>query len=173
MQLDSIIHFNEIVLPAINEYDQAEEALSRAACNKTPELVSARYTALRHGASAAIFLHHFADIVAHRPPGNIPDFEGDVGKVRQWLKQYGADDVNLLRDVADALKHAVLNPDRPRDVPKAEAVIAIGRAYGAGRYGEGKFGGTDEVWIFANSGQRALSAILWSVRDAWTRALAL
>lgn len=170
MQFEAGIHFYEIVCPAIDDYLAAEDALTTAALSDNG-LEQAKYKALRLGASAAISLHHFSDVVANRPPENVPDFQGDVGKVRTWLADFGTADVPILRDTADALKHAVLNPDRARDVQHAGLVLTTQRGYGMGRFGEGKYGGADEVWILASSGMRALTAVLRSVRDAWLNAL--
>lgn len=170
MQFEAGTHFNEIVRPAIDEYLAAEKALTAAALSGVG-LEAAKYKALRLGAAAAIFLHHFSDVIAHRPPDNLPDFEGDVGKVRAWLAGYGTSEVGILRDTADALKHAVLHPNRQRDVQHSGLVLTTQRGYGMGRFGEGKYGGTDEVWILANSGMRPLTAVLNSVRDAWLAAL--
>jgi hypothetical protein len=80
-------------------------------------------------------------------------------------------DVSLLGDVADALKHAILTQRlNMRDISQNDAVLVAGRGYGEGRYGEGKFGGMDQVLILANSGTRCLSSVLQNVIDAWRRA---
>jgi hypothetical protein len=77
------------------------------------------------------------------------------------------DDVALLRDVADAFKHHKL--DRPNaTVAGAEAIIMMGTGWGKLRYGEGKWGGTEQVIVERKSGdQRALSSVLQNVHDAW------
>jgi hypothetical protein len=94
-----------------------------------------------------------------------------VREVREWIVTKGADDLALLGDVADALKHAVLTQWLPREVEEAGQVLAAGRGYGTGRYGEGKYGGVDEVWILGRSGTRSLSAVLQSVRTVWRKEL--
>lgn len=43
------------------------------------------------------------------------------------------------------------------------------RAYGEGRFGEGKYGGTEQVYVLAKSGKRALTSVLQNVIDAWRR----
>jgi hypothetical protein len=101
----------------------------------------------------------------------MPDFHESTADVRRWLAGLGAKDLSLLGDVADALKHAVLTQRLPREVEEAGQVLATGRGYGSGRYGEGKFGGLDEVWILGRSGPRALSAVIGSVRAAWRAVL--
>jgi hypothetical protein len=77
------------------------------------------------------------------------------------------DDVALLRDVADAFKHHKL--DRPNaTVAGAEAIIMTGTGWGKLRYGEGKWGGTEQVIVERKSGdQRALSSVLQNGHDAW------
>lgn len=168
MQLDAREHFREIVGPAIADYVQAEADLTNALQSGDERIIqAARFKALRLGGSAAIFLHHFADIVARRPPPGLPDFGGRVSDVRDWLLANGADDTTLLADAVDALKHAVLTQRLPREVEEAGQVVAVGRGYGTGRYGEGKFGGTDEVWIMARSGRRPLSSVLHAVNAVW------
>lgn len=170
MQFDASIHFSKIVCPAIDDYLAAEDALTSAA-QSGDGLSEARYKVLRLGASAAILLHQFSDVIAHRSPENIPNFNGDVSKVREWLAGRGATDVGILHDTADALKHAVLKPNRERDVPHSGLVMTVTRGYGEAGYGEGKWGGVEEVWILANSGKRPLTSILRSIRGAWLAAL--
>jgi hypothetical protein len=174
MQFEAGIHFTEIVCPTISDYLEAEGKLTIAVKKENDsELESAKFNALRLGAAAAIFLHHFSDVVANRPPENVPDFKGDVGKVRTWIATFGTGDVPILRDTADALKHSVLNPDRSRMVQHSGLVLTTHRGYGLGRFGEGKFGGVDEVWILSTSGMRPLTAVLKSVQHAWVKALGL
>ena len=80
-------------------------------------------------------------------------------------------DVELCRDVADALKHAILtiNVDA-RQIRENDAVIALSRGHGEPGFGEGKYGGTQQVIVLAISGTRALSSVLQNVIDAWRRA---
>jgi len=80
------------------------------------------------------------------------------------------DDVSLLRDVADALKHAILSRHLDeRQVSANEAVLVIATGFGEMSYGEGKYGGADQVVIATRSGKRALSSVLQNVIDAWRR----
>src|SRR5262249_27338221 len=80
-------------------------------------------------------------------------------------------DVTLLRDVADAFKHH--RPDRPSATVKVSTdVVPIGSGYGEMRYGEGKYGGAEQVVITIQGGdKRALSSLLQNVFDAWMRLL--
>jgi hypothetical protein len=80
-------------------------------------------------------------------------------------------DISLLADVADALKHAILTQRlNMRDVSANDAVLVAQSGHGQHGYGEGKFGGVDQVLILANSGTRPLSSVLQNVVDAWRRA---
>ena len=129
MQLDAREHFKEIVNPAIADYEQAEAELTGAVQTEDDGLTqAARFKALRLGGAAVIFLHHFADIVAKRPPPGLPDFEGQVSRVRKLLQANGANDIMLLGDAADALKHAILTQRLPREVEEAGQVVAVGRS---------------------------------------------
>lgn len=168
MQLDAREHFREIVAAAIGEYVEAEAELSAAtAAADGDRIQKTRFRALRLGGAAAIYLHHFADIVAKRPSEGLPDFESSVAKVREFLQAKGADDLVILGDAADALKHAVLTYRLPRQVEEAGQVLVVRRGYGVGRYGEGKFGGGEQVWILARSGQRPLTSVLRGVSTVW------
>ena len=172
MQLDVLDHFREIIEPAIADFEQAEAELTAASQGgDEQQLRGVAFRALRLGGAAALYLHHFADIVAHRPPDHFPAFKGSADDVRAWLLAEGASDLALLTDVADALKHAVLTRRLPREVEEAGQVLTASRGYGVGRFGEGKFGGVDEVWILAKSGQRPLNTLLRSVHRTWERVL--
>ena len=83
-------------------------------------------------------------------------------------------DVELCGDVADALKHAILtrNVDA-RQIRENDAVLALGTGFGELSFGEGKYGGTQQVIVLANSGTRALSSVLQNVIDAWRRSVGL
>jgi len=52
-------------------------------------------------------------------------------------------------------------------------VIALSTGYGELTFGEGKYGGTHQVIVLANSGTRALSSVLQNVIDAWRRSAGL
>lgn len=168
-------HFYEIILPAIQEYHSAEVTLTTLINGRADPAMceKARYTALRLGGAAAIYLHHFSDIVANRPPPlSAPPFEGKVGAVRAWvgdkmLKRWNENLIPLLGDTADALKHSTLNIRLPREVEERDQVLTISRGYGEGGFGEGKYGGIDEVWVLARSGKRPLQLVLHRVSQTW------
>jgi hypothetical protein len=72
-----------------------------------------------------------------------------------------------LRNVADALKHH--RPDRPSATVLASTDIAtVSMGFGQMRFGEGKFGGVEQVVVTTKNGDmRALSSVLQNVFDAW------
>jgi len=76
-------------------------------------------------------------------------------------------DVGLLRDVADAFKHH--RPDRSSArILVSTDVVPIGSGWGQMRWGEGKYGGVEQVIISTKDGdKRALSSVLQNVFDAW------
>ncbi|MEC5293456.1 MULTISPECIES: hypothetical protein [unclassified Aurantimonas] len=177
MNLGWQAQFDNIVLPAWASYLDAETALSAAHEGGSEKVIEvARYRALREGGSVSFYLNHYADIVANEQPPQLPADVGTVRDVRAWvagncryLRSGGPiDDVQLLADVADALKHAKLTrrPDE-RQVEANDAVLVAGQGWGEGPSGEGKFGGYDQVLVLAKSGTRVLSAILQNVFDAW------
>ncbi len=180
MQLPWDEHLFEIVLPAWQAYLRSEVDLTSALMSGDDVASSrARYRALREAGSASFYLHHFAEIVLRARPNWLPDEASDLGKLRQWVSrhctalrtEHPTSDVQLLGDVADALKHAVLtkNPEK-RLVAANEAILVCETGYGGGQYGEGKFGGTEQVIVLSTVGRRALSGVLQNVVDAWRRA---
>lgn len=180
MQLPWDEQFNEIVIPAWQAYLGAEGRLTDAIQAKDEEASKrAGYDALREGGAATIYMHHFADVVIRARPAWLPDTIDSVVKLRRWLgyqctmlrSDAPTRDVELCRDVADALKHAILtiNVDA-RQIRENDAVIALSTGYGKLGFGEGKSGGMQQVIVLANSGTRALSSVLQNVVDAWRRA---
>ncbi len=188
MQLGWKDQFDHIVIPAWQSYLNAEHALT-AAHNAGDEtaIENARYAALREGGAACFYLHHFAEIVASDKAPFLPqeilaDLELRTQKVKEidpkpiwyWVSEYCyvlrsetlVKDVILLWDVTNALKHSILRRD-DRMVKSNDAVLASGRTYGEGYYGEGKMGG-EEVLIVPQEGpKRPLSSVLQNVIDAW------
>lgn len=139
---------------------------------------AARDDVMRKARSAANELHHLADFVLNNPPPGMPSYP-DVGPVRLLLNPHCVflrtttliDDVQLLRAVSEAFKHFHL--DRPNAmVQDANSVIMLGSGWGEMRYGEGKYGGAEQVLVVQKTGEkRALSSILQNVFDAWLRLL--
>lgn len=180
MQLPWDEHFPRIVVPAWQAYLNAECRLTEVTRAKDQHQIEhARYEALREGGAASFYVHHYAEIVLRARPSWLPDEITKAKEVRGWLSQYCTmsrtervvGDVALLGDVADALKHGVLTfRIEERDVAENDAVIVVGTGYGELAWGEGKFGGIDQVLIKAKSGTRAVSSVLQNVIDAWRRA---
>jgi hypothetical protein len=176
-------HFYEIVITAWQAYLTAEGRLTDA-INSNNEDVSRRagYDALREGGAATIYLHHFADVVMRARPDWLPGELSSLGELRRWVSEHctmlrtdrSVPDVELCGDVADALKHAILTRNLDaRQIRENDAVLALGTGYGELSYGEGKYGGMQQVLVLANSGTRALSSVLQNVVDAWRRAAGL
>ena len=183
MQLPWDEHFYEIVIPAWQAYLTAESRLTDA-INARNEEASKRagYDALREGGAATIYLHHFAEIVMRARPGWLLGSISSAAELRRWVSDHctmlrtdrKVDDVQLCRDLADALKHAILtrNVDA-RQIRENDAVLALSTGFGELGWGEGKYGGTQQVIVLANSGTRALSSVLQNVVDAWRRSAGL
>lgn len=179
MQLPWDEHFREIVIPAWRAYLASENRLTDAVDARTDAAVRrAGYDALREAGAATIYVHHFAEIVMRARPNWLPPEVDSVRTLNQVLgarctmlrTEHRVADVELCRDVADALKHAVLTRDLDaRQIRGNDAVLALGTGYGELANGEGKFGGTLQVLVLANSGTRALSSVLQNVLDAWHR----
>ncbi|MBE0533619.1 MAG: hypothetical protein IH626_22575 [Rhodospirillales bacterium] len=179
VRLEWELHFFEIVIPAWQAYLRAEDALTHALNHGGP-VDRTRYDAFREGGAAAFYLHHYADIIAAERPVFLPAHVKDVRKVREWIamncrmmrSDKHVSDVALLGDVADALKHSQLTKRiEEREVVARGAVIVIASGMGMFGFGEGKFGGADQVIVFANSGARPLTTILQNVIDAWRRSI--
>lgn len=180
MQLPWDEHFREIVVPAWQTYLGAEQRLTEAIQAKNPDrIVRARYDALREGGAAVFYIHHFAEVVLRARPRWLPIEVTTSGETWEWLAPHCTmlrtdevvPDVSLLGSVADALKHAVLTRRvKEREIQENDAVLVVRSGYGQLRYGEGKYGGAEQVLVLAKSGARALTSILQNVVDAWRRA---
>jgi hypothetical protein len=134
--------------------------------------------ALREGGAATIYLHHFAEVALRARADWLPRGARSPREVHHWVSERctmlrtdrHVADVELCGDVADALKHAILSRNLDaRQIRENDAVLALGAGYGELNYGEGKYGGTPQVLVLANSGTRALSSVLQNVTDAWRR----
>lgn len=80
-------------------------------------------------------------------------------------------DIDLLRDAADALKHAVLNRSNS-SIAGASAIVSISNGYGEMRYGEQKRGGKEQVTVQTKNGHKY--SLLWIIHnsyDAWMQVL--
>lgn len=169
--------FELIVEPALAEYDDAEEVLTQATVHGIGNADAARALVLRRARTASIELHQFADRVLAEAP---TCFQGSkVSDVRAWLKAgfvrrangQPVDDLAVLHDAADVFKHAQLT--RQSWYLKTDrAVIRTATGFGQLSWGEGKFGEIEQVIVELLDGRpRALSHVLWTVRDAWAAAM--
>src|SRR5215470_6698874 len=146
-------HIAGVVRPALRKYLAAEKALTAALESKDVGAVStARQQLMLAARQAADVLHHFSDFVLKEPAPpltftRIEDVRTAVDAKCVFLRTAKpVADVGLLRDVADAFKHH--RPDRSSAaVHVSTDVIPVGSGYGEMRYGEGKFGGAEQVVI--------------------------
>lgn len=177
MDLGWETHFREIVLPAYREYLNADDRLT-VAIKTGGDVDRARFDALREAGAAAFYLHHFSDIVLREPAPFLPGDCRKIKDLRNLLSEHctmlrgkeRCDDINLLADVVDALKHSVLtNRLDERQVASRDAVIVIGSGVDELSWGEGKYGGEEEVLVKTNGGLRAMSCVMSNVVDAWFR----
>jgi hypothetical protein len=170
-------HIDTVVRPALRNYSAAEATFTAA--HDGAGVDEALNQVMLTARQAANELHHLADFVFNNPPPG--SSFADLGAVRAtvqshviFLREPAAppfDDVALLRDVADAFKHYKL--DRPSaTVSGADAIVTLGTGWGKLRWGEGKWGGIEQVIVERKDGdQRALSSILQNVFDAWLKLL--
>jgi hypothetical protein len=160
------------VRPSLRKYLAAERVLTDAQlAHDTTGLVAARKEVRLAARQAVDVLHHLADFVFKEAaaPMTFPT----LGDARQAVLAHcrfsrtGApiDDVLLLRDVSVAFKHHI--PDYGTVAISTDIVPADG-GFGNLRYGEGKYGGVEQVIVTRVGGERrALSSILQNVFDAW------
>jgi hypothetical protein len=167
-------HMNNVVRPALRNYVAADRAFMDAQ-KAGAGVDEARHAAMLAARHAAIDLHHLSDFIVNNPaPGatfaNLGAARAAVQSHLMFLREPKApyvDDVVLLGDVADAFKHFKL--DRPnRTVDGADAIIMTGSGWGKLRWGEGKYGGAEQVIVERKNGdQRAMSSVMQNVFDAW------
>jgi len=58
----------------------------------------------------------------------------------------------IIRDVAKANKHAVLTRGNP-EIKRSDQIVSKPTAYGLGRFGEGRYGGVDQVMVQYDDGK--------------------
>ena len=176
--------FDEIVEPARVEFEEAEHRLTAAVAGGpgAPDLEAARALVLRRARAAVVELHQFVDRVhaarpSWAPAGSLPELRASLQRdhCRFLRGTEPVDDVDLLHDLADAFKHVSL--DRPtkgreRVVTHEGAVVRLATGYGDLAFGEGKFGGVEQLIVERVDGrQRAVSSVLLNVSDAWAKAM--
>jgi hypothetical protein len=172
-------HLELVVLPALRDYWSAEAVLSNGSSVGHPVAVAkARQDAMRRARTAAIELHHLTDVALKSPDPRLPIFSSAeavrAAVTASCVYLRGTEpsgDVALLRDVAEAFKHHRLDRKSAR-VVGADAVVACQSGFGQLAFGEGKFGGADQMVITQSDGsQRALTSVLQNVIDAWRTCL--
>jgi hypothetical protein len=169
-------HIAAVVRPALRKYLAAENALTNALESKGANAgATARQDVMLAARQAVDVLHHLSDFVLKEPSqptlifAKIADVRSAVDAKCVFLRTTKpVADVGLLHDVADAFKHH--RPDRSSaTVLVSTDIVPIGSGWGQMRYGEGKYGGTEQVIITTKGGgdKRALSSVLQNIFDAW------
>jgi hypothetical protein len=167
-------HFDAVVRLALRKYLVAEKKLTETLeLTDAAAIKIARQDAMLAARQATDVLHHFSDFVLkERSPAlifaSIEDVRIAVGANCVFLRtETPVDDVKLLRDVADAFKHH--RPDRSSaTVQVSTDIVPVGSGWGQMRFGEGKYGGAEQVIITTKDGnKRALSSVLQNVFDGW------
>jgi hypothetical protein len=168
-------HMTAVVRPALRNYFASEKKLTEALEAKDPVAIeTARRDVMLAARQATSELHHLSDFVLKERShalsfAKIEDVRSAVGAKCVFLRtaNYPVADVALLRDVADAFKHH--RPDRAKTkVSVSTDVVPTGSGWGQMHYGEGKYGGAEQVIITMKDGnKRALSSVLQNVFDAW------
>lgn len=124
---------------------------------------------LRLAMNAAVSLNQMADYFWHQFFESEPDrvfAKSDVGAFRRELATRHPS-FGLIRDVADAHKHLKLNRN-DRVLTSAGQTVLGSLGFGEAEYGLGSFGGSEEVVIELDSGQRRhFSGILEDVVAMW------
>lgn len=178
MDLTISDHFEFIILKQLEKYSQAEQRLTDAVLSKDNERIKlAEYDALRIGTNAIWHVHHYAEIVFMRQYGDAED-NRVIRKFRKEIEENHCvclitgkktNDISIIGDAADALKHSILtrkNP--PLLVSNRDQVLVISREYGEGGYGTDDYGGIEQVVILCNDKtKRPLTTCLKNVVGAW------
>jgi hypothetical protein len=160
-------HIAAVVRPALRKYLAAENSLTEALQSKDAAAVdTARKDVMLAARQAADVLHHLSDFVLKEPSAvltfaKLEDVRSAVDAKCVFLRTgKPVAHVGLLRDVADAFKHH--RPDRSSaTVLVSTDVVPIGRGWGQLRWGEGKYGGAEQVAITKKDGdKRALLSVL-------------
>jgi hypothetical protein len=171
-------HIAGIVRPALRKYLASEEGLTAAlSSGDANAAASAREEVMLAARQAVDVLHHLSDLVLKEPSpplafAKIEDIRRAVSAKCVFLRTSGqVANVELLRDVADAFKHH--RPNRSSATVRVSSdVVPIGSGWGQMRWGEGKYGGAEQVVITTKDGnKRALSSVLQNVFDAWMQLL--
>jgi hypothetical protein len=178
--VDSATYFDVFVVANFRAYLSAEENLTRAIQGGDADQESARRQALSAGMNAAVAAYHFADALHEdRPswlasaPANLADLRRDMETrhCQMMRNTTPVADLTALGAVVDAYKHFELR-SKTRPVKSIDATITIATGWGELAWGEGKYGGVEQVIVHLSDGtKRALSSILQNVVDMWRRAM--
>lgn len=172
MQMDAIMHFREIVLPAIIEFEQAQYTLGLSVTSSSPEATVTKqtYAAFRSGAAATLFLYHFADVVSQQPPLHVPNFQRSVKRVHRWLEEQNVelsgDYVRLLIEAAHQIEHPNSNETLPFHMKADRERLKRGMS-GEARKVDGVDEGAETIWLMSRGQLYPLSSILASVSKIW------
>jgi hypothetical protein len=146
-------HLSAVIRPALRRYIAAEKALTEAVLsNDTSAIETARTEAGLAARQAVDVLHHLADFVLKEPQPTlqftrIEDVRDAVEARCDFLRTGNAvGDVSLLRDVADAFKHHRLDRQSATVLASSD-VTWVSMGFGQMRFGEGKFGGVEQIVI--------------------------
>lgn len=162
------------VRPALRKYIAAEKVLTDAQlANDAAAVATARQDVMLAARQAADLLHHLSDFVWEEPSQwpqrftGLEDVRSTVETRCRFLREPTAPtkDVTLLRDISVAFKHH--RPTRG-SVTVSTDIVPAGSGFGMLRWGEGKYGGVEQVCVAMNNGnRRVLSSVLQDVFDAW------
>jgi hypothetical protein len=173
---------DKLAAPAFRDFLAADRRVRQVPRGDTQAVEEARTDSMRAARQATAELHRLADAAnADRPPW-LPSGVTGVPAVRTWVQQQycralrggPSRDLDLLDDIENAFKHVTLWPKKtaPRRITSDRAVVSSETGFGVGAFGEGVFGGAEQMIVTTNDGsKRALSAILQNVLDAWTLAI--
>ena len=172
-------HWQRLVLTSIREFIQWEAALIDLYNGQDADAVqAASYETLRTAMAAALFLHHFTEVAFAR--GALTHIHANnkralFNAVGGWpIAVNGTnrpDDMKILGEVADAVKHGVLNANHIIHVPKNGRVIEISHAQPL--FGEGHQDDKPQVIISTAAGARSFRAVVENVCRGWTNQLNL
>ncbi len=163
-------HWNRMVLASVREFIDAEDYAAGLWAGGDKEAAQATaYEALRRGMTAAIFLHHFSEVAVNRDPQALQGKK--LADVYQELQNRTVaadsaarpDDWKILKEVADAIKHAELTAKHIQHVEKDGRVI------------EWTHDASGQPWIGipTTKGTRLLRELLQNVCGAWSGWLGL
>ena len=180
MILDCKTHFKKIILASLDEFLDVEKKYVQLQNNRgaLEEIEKVKFEVIRRARSAAIELHHFSELVLATQPNLILDTSDtqSLNTLKSKLKvlhcqmkpqSNSIQEIDLLCDVADAFKHFELRKD-DRTIKNSDDVQLIYIAWGNGVYGEGYYGGFNQVIVKSRSfSVRVLSSVLKKIAQTW------